>query len=105
MGERALGTGGGELSSGWAMLRFLRVRPQKFSSNPFIPTDDLVTREERDAAILWWVPTVSSSWCSLLSSRMWAPEGHDERIITYSDSKLNGFENFLFLQLIIIKKN
>lgn len=50
------------------------------------------------------VPTVSSSWCSLLSSRMWAPEGHDERIITYSDSKLNGFENFLFLQLIIIKK-
>ncbi|TNN88527.1 hypothetical protein EYF80_001310 [Liparis tanakae] len=52
LGERALGSGGSEVSSGWAMLRFLRVRPQKFSSNPLSPTDDLVTREERDAAML-----------------------------------------------------
>ena len=51
-----------EISSGWAMLRFLKVLPQKDSSKPFNPTVDLVTWVDREAAILWQVPTIRSSW-------------------------------------------
>lgn len=51
-----------QISSDWAMLLSLKVLPQNDSSKPFNPTADLVAWVDWDAAILWQVPTLRSSW-------------------------------------------